>query len=184
MAERSFTILMTTSTAVPVKNRKALFCAVARYFPVYPIWSARFAFKGRLRGANKAEAQVVVAVVRVVVVPVADRRVVGVVVPGATTFDAVRTRRRAEPCRFLQENTVLIFSFFFAERMLQPSRSRYRCFACMAYAFFLHPYRVTARSEQGGSPSCGCGGTGSCCSGSRQTRCWRCCSRSHHVGRG
>ena len=82
MAERSFTILMTTSTAVPVKkNRKALFCAVARYFPVYPIWSARFAFKGRLRGANKAEAQVVVAVVRVVVVPVADRRVVGVVVP-------------------------------------------------------------------------------------------------------
>ena len=78
MAERSFTILMTTSTAVPVKNRKALFCAVARYFPVYPIWSARFAFKGRLRGANKAEAQ---AVVRVVVVPVAERRVVGVVVP-------------------------------------------------------------------------------------------------------
>ena len=36
---------------------------------------------GLLRGANKAEAQVVVAVVRVVVVPVADRRVVGVVVP-------------------------------------------------------------------------------------------------------
>lgn len=36
---------------------------------------------GLMRGANKAEAQVVVAVVRVVVVPVADRRVVGVVVP-------------------------------------------------------------------------------------------------------
>ena len=40
----------------------------------------RFTLYG-LRGANKAEAQVVVAVVRVVVVPVADRRVVGVVVP-------------------------------------------------------------------------------------------------------
>ena len=36
---------------------------------------------GLLRGANKAEAQVVAAVVRVVVAPVADRRVVGVVVP-------------------------------------------------------------------------------------------------------
>ena len=93
MAERSFTILMTTSTAVPVKNRKALFCAVARYFPVYPIWSARFAFKGRLRGANKAEAQVVVAVVRVVVVTVRNRRVVSVVIPRTTAVNAGRPRR-------------------------------------------------------------------------------------------
>ena len=139
MAERSFTILMTTSTAVPVKNRKALFCAVARYFPVYPIWSARFAFKGRLRGANKAEAQVVVAVVRVVVVPVADRRVVGVVVPGATTFDAVRTRRRAEPCRFLQENTVLIFSFFLQKECYsQAARATAASLAWLTPSFCTH----------------------------------------------
>ena len=36
---------------------------------------------GLLRGANKAEAQVVVAVVRVVAAPVADRRAFGVEVP-------------------------------------------------------------------------------------------------------
>ena len=119
-------------------------------------------------------------------VPVANRRVVGVVVPRTTprvlftklgklcVFNTVRTRRRAESCRFCRK--IPFFLTFFAERMLQPSRSRYRCFACMAYAFFLHPYRVTARtrtsaqaedfnnfltkpanaswlSEQGGSPS-------------------------------
>ena len=48
------------------------------------------ALKSKLRGANKAEAQVVVPVRRGVVVPVADRRVVGVVVPRTATFDAVR----------------------------------------------------------------------------------------------
>ena len=58
------------------------------------------ALKSKLRGANKAEAQVVVPVRRGVVVPVADRRVVGVVVPRTATFDAVRPRRRAEPYRF------------------------------------------------------------------------------------
>ena len=53
----------------------------ARYFPVYPIWFCALALKSKLRGANKAEAQVVVPVRRSVVVPVANRRVVGVVVP-------------------------------------------------------------------------------------------------------
>ena len=88
---------MTTSTAVPVKKIcKALLC-FARYFPVYPIWFCALALKSKLRGANKAEAQVVVPVRRSVVVPVANRRVVGVVVPRSTPFDTVRTRRRAEP---------------------------------------------------------------------------------------
>ena len=36
-------------------------------------------------------------------VPVANRRVVGVVVPRTTPFDTVRTRRRAEPCRFCRK---------------------------------------------------------------------------------
>ena len=98
---------MTTSTAVPVKKIcKALLC-FARYFPVYPIWFCALALKSKLRRANKAEAQVVVPVRRSVVVPVANRRVVGVVVPRAATrvlftklgklcvFYAVRTRRRA-----------------------------------------------------------------------------------------
>ena len=56
-----------------------------------------------LSGANNAEAQVVVPVVRGVVVPVANRAVVGVVVPAAATFDAVGARRRArlsKNCRF------------------------------------------------------------------------------------
>ena len=94
---------MTTSTAVPVKKIcKALLC-FARYFPVYPIWFCALTSKSKLRGANKAEAQVVVPVRRSVVVPVANRRVVGVVVPRTTPFDTVRTRRRAEPCRFCRK---------------------------------------------------------------------------------
>ena len=125
-------------------------------------------------------------------VPVANRRVVGVVVPRTTprvlftklgklcVFDTVRTRRRAESCRFCRK-IPFFFSLFFAERMLQPSRSRYRCFACMAFAFFLHPYRVTARSEQGGSP-----GRGSCTTecrstGSKQTRSRRSRPKNHPV---
>ena len=61
--------------------------------------------KGELRGANQAEAIVVVAIVRVVVVPVSNLRVVGVVIPRTATLTAVRTRRRAcslfaEECRF------------------------------------------------------------------------------------
>ena len=68
--------------------------------------------------------------------------------------------------------------------MLQPSRSRYRCFACMAYAFFLHPYRVTARSEQGGSPGSGSRATECRGSGSKQTRCWRSRTKNHLARRG
>ena len=98
-------------------------------------------------------------------------------------FDTVRIRRRAEPCRFCRK-IPFFFSLFFAERMLQPNRSRYRCFACMAFAFFLHPYRVTARSEQGGSPGSSCGSPGRSRSGRRQTRSRRCCTMSHHVRRG
>ena len=48
-----------------------------------------------LSGANHAEANVVVAVVRVVVVPVRNRAVIGIIVPTATTVYAVRARRRA-----------------------------------------------------------------------------------------
>lgn len=125
-------------------------------------------------------------------VPVANRRVVGVVVPRTTprvlftklgklcVFYTVRTRRRAEPCCFCRK--IPFFSlFFFAERMLQPSRSRYRCFACMAYAFFLHPYRVTARSEQGGSPGSSTCSTECSRSGSKQTRSWRRRAKNHPV---
>ena len=155
-----------------ITNSQGILC-FARYFPVYhPIWFCALALKSKLRGANKAEAQVVVPVRRSVVVPVANGRVVGVVVPRTTPFDAVRTRRRAELCRFCRKIPFFL-SFFFAERMLQPSRSRYRCFACMAYAFFLHPYRVTARSEQGGSPGCRPCTTECCCSGCKRTRGWR-----------
>ena len=46
-----------------------------------------------LSGANHAEAEIVVAVVRVVVVPVSNRTVVGVVVPTATTVNTVAVRR-------------------------------------------------------------------------------------------
>ena len=56
---------------------------------------------GLLRGANKAEAQVVAPVRRSVAAPVANGRVVGVDVPRTTPFDAVRTRRRAERVGFL-----------------------------------------------------------------------------------
>ena len=47
-----------------------------------------------LSGANKAEAHVVVPVRRSIVVPVRNRRVVGVVVPRTATVDAVRARSR------------------------------------------------------------------------------------------
>ena len=87
----------------------------ARYFPVYPIWFCALALKSKLRGANKAEAQVVVPVRRSVVVPVANRRVVGVVVPRTTSFDAVRTRRRAEPCCFAGKYR-FFFSIFFCRK--------------------------------------------------------------------
>ena len=46
-------------------------------------------------GTNNTETVVVVAVVRVVVVPVSNRAVRGVVVPRATAFDAVIARRSA-----------------------------------------------------------------------------------------
>ena len=118
---------MTTSTAVPVKKIcKALLC-FARYFPVYPIWFCALALKSKLRGANKAEAQVVVPVRRSVVVPVANRRVVGVVVPRTTprvlftklgklcVFYTVRTRRRAEPCCFCRK-IPFFFSLFFCRK--------------------------------------------------------------------
>ena len=49
--------------------------------------------KAELRGANQAEAQIVVAIVRGVVVPVRYGTVVRIVVPTAPTFDAVRARR-------------------------------------------------------------------------------------------
>ena len=49
--------------------------------------------KDGLRGANQAEAIVLVAVVRVVVVTVRNRRVVSIVVPTTTAVDAVRARR-------------------------------------------------------------------------------------------
>ena len=77
-------------------------------------------------GANKAEAQVVVPVRRSVVVPVANRRVVGVVVPGTIprvlftklgklcVFDTVRTRRRAESCRFCRK--IPFFLTFFCRK--------------------------------------------------------------------
>ena len=123
-------------------------------------------------------------------VPVANGRVVGVVVPRTTprvlftklgklcVFDTVRTRR--EPSLAVFAGKYRFFSlFFFAERMLQPSRSRYRGFACMAYAFFLHPYRVTARSEQGGSPGCRTCSTECCRSGRKQTRSWLRSSKIH-----
>lgn len=48
--------------------------------------------KAELRGADQAEAYVVVPVVRVVVVTVGNATVVRVVVPTAPTFDAVRAR--------------------------------------------------------------------------------------------
>lgn len=49
--------------------------------------------------ADKAEAQEVVAVVRVVVVPIGNLRAVGVVNPRTTASTAVRARRRARTCR-------------------------------------------------------------------------------------
>ncbi len=45
--------------------------------------------------ANHAEAKIVVAVVRVVVVPVRNRTVVSVIVPAGTTVYAVRAGRSA-----------------------------------------------------------------------------------------
>ena len=51
--------------------------------------------KDGLRGANQAEAIVLVAVVRVVVVPVSHGTVGSIVVPRAAALYAVRTRRRA-----------------------------------------------------------------------------------------
>ena len=53
-------------------------------------------------GANHAEAKVVVAVVRRVVVPVSNRTVVGVIVPTAATVDAVRAGRSAGSSDFLE----------------------------------------------------------------------------------
>lgn len=49
--------------------------------------------------ADKAEAIEVAAVVRVVVVPIGNLRVVGVVNPRTTASTAVRARRRARTCR-------------------------------------------------------------------------------------
>ena len=60
--------------------------------------------KDELRGANNAEAEIVVTVVRVVVVPISNLAVVVVVVPTATTYNAVRTGRRA--CSLLLKNAV------------------------------------------------------------------------------
>ena len=54
-----------------------------------------------LSGANEPETNVVVAVVRVVVVPVRNRTVVGVVVPATAAFEAVGARRRAATTLFL-----------------------------------------------------------------------------------
>lgn len=48
-------------------------------------------------GAHNTETKVVVAVVRVVVVPVTNRRVVGVVIPRAAAFDAVRAGSGTAP---------------------------------------------------------------------------------------
>ena len=62
---------------------------------VHPYFMVSTMFLVVLSGATNAEAQVVVPVVRVVVVPVANRRVVSVVVPATTAFNAVRARRGA-----------------------------------------------------------------------------------------
>ena len=116
--------------------------------------------KDELRGANNAEAEIVVPVGRVVVVTVSNLAVVVVVVPTATTIDAVRPRRRA--CSLLLKNAVFlcpsfghIFTFleFLSGRMLQPSRSvlpQLR-FHGLRLLPALSPYRTTARSEQRGS---------------------------------
>ena len=69
--------------------------------------------------------------------------------------------------------------------MLQPSRSaRCRGSACKACAFFLHPYRVTARSEQGGSHRCCNGSSGRRTSGRKPARSWRSSPKNHRVDSG
>ena len=129
---------MTTSTAVPVKKIcKALLC-FARYFPVYPIWFCALALKSKLRGANKAEAQVVVPVRRSVVVPVANRRVVGVVVPRTTPFDTVRTRRRAEPCCFCRKIPFFLSFFLQKECYSQAARATAASLAWLTPSFCTH----------------------------------------------
>lgn len=83
-----------TNTTVPNDNSHLQLPASARHFSVYPIWFCAYAkIKGELRGANKAEAIVVVAVVRVVVVTVSNLAVVRVVVPRTATLATVRARR-------------------------------------------------------------------------------------------
>ena len=71
--------------------------APTRHLSVHP---SNCTFKDGLRGANKAEAIVLVAVVRVVVVTVSNLAVVGVVIPRAATLDTVIARRRTRSPSF------------------------------------------------------------------------------------
>lgn len=152
--------------------------------------------KDELRGANNAEAKVVVPVGRVVVVTISNLAVVVVVVPAATAFHAVRPRRRT--CSLLLKNAVFFYSLcptlghiftflkFLSGRMLQPSRFALPLLRLHGLHLLpaLSPYRTTARSEQGGSRS-GCPGRPGCCCYGKQPRSYcRCCSSCHRESRG
>ena len=126
-AGHSFTIFMTTSTAVPVKK---ISCKAqkyfARYFPVYPIWFCGLALKSKLcepalsrkrkiliislqsqptlvGWTHNTETPVIAAVVRVfVVIPGRHFTAGSTVEPRAATLYAVRTRRRAGQYLFIR----------------------------------------------------------------------------------
>lgn len=150
--------------------------------------------KDELRGANKAEAVVVVPVGRVVVVTVSNLAVIVVAVPAATAFHAVRPRRRT--CSLLLKNAVFFYSLcptlghiftfleFLSGRMLQPSRFALPLLRLHGLHLLpaISPYRTTARSEQRGTQSSCTGWPGSRCHDKQPHRCCcRCCPSRHHA---
>ena len=152
--------------------------------------------KDKLRGANKAEAVVVVPVGRVVVVTVSNLAVIVVAVPAATAFHAVRPRRRT--CSLLLKNAVFFYSLcptlghiftfleFLSGRMLQPSRFALPLLRLHGLRLLPapSPYRTTARSEQRGSQGSRSGRSGCCRYGKQPRSGGRCRPSRHRDSRG